>query len=227
MGKQAAESHLNEDAVKTKTRKRGIKYIAVSDGASESFASRRWARILVKQFVQNRCVDKVWLAKAIAEYNKDFDRNEMSWSAQAAFDRGSFATLLGVKIQGNKASIIVVGDSFVVLDNGSKILKTLPYTESEQFRENPLLLSTIQDRNTEVFAKIHKEPKVYLVNKSKLYCMTDALGAWLLADKSARMEKLRNLNRKDDFVDMVEQARAEGTMRRDDTTLVIIGHAEG
>jgi hypothetical protein len=63
VGKQVAEPHLNEDAIACSNVK-GV--YAVSDGASESFASRQWARILVSRYVRRPVIDEVWLAQAKA-----------------------------------------------------------------------------------------------------------------------------------------------------------------
>ncbi|WP_404479328.1 PP2C family serine/threonine-protein phosphatase [Novosphingobium sp. BL-52-GroH] len=217
MGKQADEPHLNEDAYKVS----GGAF-AISDGASESFASGPWARLLVGRFVKNPAVDADWLADAVADYQSSFDRQSMSWSAQAAFDRGSFATLLGVQIASNGVSLLGIGDSLAVLDNGEAVLETFPYEEAEQFRSNPLLLSTIASKNEGILEgdlRAHWE----IESGQTLFCMTDALGAWLLTDRHQRMAELRALRERKHFVALVENARAAGTMRRDDTTLLVIG----
>lgn len=198
----------------------------LSDGASESFASRRWAKILVGRYLRNPSVDAEWLRQAIISYERVFNREILSWSAQAAYDRGSFATLLGLVFdddhQGLK--ILGIGDTVLVLDDGEKICDSFPYTKAEQFRANPLLLSTIPDRNSEL---IDAWPRTYwhLDNnpKSRIYCMTDALGAWLLENSKERLPILRSLSSRDEFVEMVETARSAGVMRRDDSTLLVLG----
>jgi hypothetical protein len=53
--------------------------------------------------------------------------------------------------------------------------------------------------------------------------MTDAIGAWLLSARAERMARLRSLQTREDFIALVEEARADGTTRRDDTTLLVIG----
>jgi hypothetical protein len=219
VGKQVTEPHLNEDAIKCSDA-RGI--YAVSDGASESFASRRWARILVARYVRQPQVDAAWLAHAIGNYQAGFDRAAMSWSAQAAFDRGSFATLLGLRFGSDGVSILGIGDSLAVLDDGAEIRATFPYSEPEQFRANPLLLSTIHDRN-EAILGADFTTHWPLEGSPKLFCMTDAIGAWLLSDRPERMARLRSLQSQAEFVALVEEARANGTMRRDDTTLLVVG----
>lgn len=219
MGKQVAEPHLNEDATACANVK-GV--YAVSDGASESFASRRWARVLVARYVRRPVIDEVWVAQAIGAYRVGFDRAAMPWSAQAAFDRGSFATLLGLQLGPDGVSILGIGDSLAVLDDGAEICATFPYSESEQFRANPLLLSTNHDENTEILGADFTT-HWRLDATSKLFCMTDAIGAWLLSDRPERMARLRALQTRAEFVALVEEARADGTMRRDDTTLLVIG----
>ena len=219
MGKHVDEPHLNEDAAACANVK-GV--YAVSDGASESFASRRWARILVSRYVRWPVIDEAWLALAIGAYHAGFDRAAMSWSAQASFDRGSFATLLGLRLGRDGVSILGIGDSLVVLDDGAEIRATFPYSEPEQFRSNPLLLSTIHDRNTAILGA-NFTTHWHLDGSSKLFCMTDAIGAWLLTNRPEGMARLRAIQTRAEFVALVENARADRTMRRDDTTLLVIG----
>lgn len=221
VGKQLTEPHLNEDAAIARSAK-GI-YV-VSDGASESFASRRWARVLVKRYALRQKIDEGWLTQAIADYAATFDRAAMSWSAQAAFDRGSFATLLGLCFDASGLSILGIGDSLAVLDDGSGIRATFPYSEPEQFRANPLLLSTIYERNAAILGTdFSARWQLEDIGHPRVFCMTDAIGAWLLSARSERMARLRSLQTRNDFISLVENARADGSMRRDDTTLLVIG----
>jgi hypothetical protein len=220
VGKQLAEPHLNEDAAACSAK--GV--FVVSDGASESFASRLWARLLVTRYARRPLFNETWLAQAIAKYNEAFDRATMSWSAQAAFDRGSFATLLGLQLDRSGVSILGIGDSLAVLDDGAEIRETFPYSEPEQFRANPLLLSTIHQRNAAILGVASPIYwRLEEINSPKLFCMTDAIGAWLLSARAERMARLRALRTRGEFIAMVEEARADGMMRRDDTTLLVIG----
>src|SRR5450759_3406612 len=83
----------NEDRLCVSTDKMSC---AVSDGASISFDSGPWAEVLCRKFIENSDITPEWLVSAINEYQLAYDRDVLSWSHQAAFDRGSFATLLGV-----------------------------------------------------------------------------------------------------------------------------------
>lgn len=223
VAKQQSEPDLNEDASAVSRQRRTY---VLSDGASESFSSRRWAKVLVAKYLRKPAIDMEWLRQAIASYEKAFDREQMSWSAQASYDRGSFATLLALVFDDDHQglNIVGVGDTLVVLDDGEALCASFPYTEAEQFKANPVLLSTIPDRNSSLleglptaYWRLDRNPK------ARIYCMTDALGAWLLANAEERLPILRGLGSRDEFVEMVETARAAGDMRRDDSTLLVLG----
>src|SRR5262245_48195361 len=93
VSKEDGDPQFNEDFCAWRAAKHTW---AVSDGASESFAAKRWARILALSFVDYPYVDKDWLAEASRRYSLSFNTAEMTWNKAAAFERGSFATLLGV-----------------------------------------------------------------------------------------------------------------------------------
>ncbi|MBX5084254.1 hypothetical protein HJB56_16030 [Rhizobium lentis] len=223
VAKQQSEPKLNEDASAVSRQRRTY---VLSDGASESFSSRRWAKVLVAKYLRKPSIDLDWLRQAIASYERAFDREQMSWSAQASYDRGSFATLLALVFDDDHqgVNIVGIGDTLVVLDDGEELCASFPYTEADQFKANPLLLSTISDRNSRLledlptaYWRLDRNPK------ARVYCMTDAVGAWLLANSEERLPILRSLGSRDEFVDMVETARAMGDMRRDDSTLLVLG----
>src|ERR1700722_4482471 len=77
----------NEDRCCVSTDKRTC---ALSDGASVSFDSGPWAEVLCRRFVENADITPEWVTAAINEYQLAYNRDAMSWSHQAAFDRGSF-----------------------------------------------------------------------------------------------------------------------------------------
>lgn len=221
VGKQLSEPHLNEDASACSIA-RGI--YAVSDGASESFASRQWARILLRRYLYRPSLEAASLAGAIQEFNRQFDRPSMSWSAQAAFDRGSFATLLALHFDSHGVRILGIGDSLAVLDDGTGVRASFPYTTPDQFRANPLLLSTLHDRNAGILERDATTRWDFEgIEAPRVFAMTDAIGAWLLADPEPRLAALRGLGQLRDFIGLVEGARSDGSMRRDDTTLLVVG----
>jgi hypothetical protein len=203
---------------------------AVSDGASVSFDSGLWAEILARRFVEDPTVSHAWLEAAIAEYQRGYDREEMSWWQQAAFDRGSFATLLGVTClpEGGSVRITAFGDSLVAVLDGANLVCAIPYVEPTQFDQAPQLLSTNPFENRSLddasFAAAVSAPEVASHESLSLLLMTDAIGRWLLDRPDAeRVTALLNIRDDEAFVEFVEKERADGQLRRDDTTLVVMG----
>lgn len=216
----------NEDAV-DKQPYRGL--YAVSDGASESYAPGLWARLLVQRFLANQRVDEFWLRSACNLFASHFDRERMPWSAQAAYDRGTFATLLGVRLRGvdRRADVLAIGDSLAVLGNGARFVESFPYAQADEFRQKPLLVSTLMDRNSGLAARLSDGAASRAWDLSSLkapciLCMTDALGAWLLDAKDERLPILLAMRTKLQFRSLIDGERAAGRMRRDDTTLLVI-----
>lgn len=202
---------------------------AVSDGASVSFDSAAWSRILARRYAQRPQVDDAWIAKAIAAYAKLHDRDSLPWMQQAAFDRGSFASLLGVSDKGGgRVGILAIGDSLAVLCDGDDVLASFPYDSPEQFEARPQLLSTNPVENAflaepDAMARLSVEWDLGRLDNPALLCVTDALGCWILAQRDSGpspVARLRAIGSRRAFAGFVEEERAAGRMRRDDTTLL-------
>jgi hypothetical protein len=207
---------------------------AISDGASISFDSASWSKILVRHYTKEPTFSLKWLSCAIEHFSKMYDRESLPWMQQAAFDRGSFASLLGVRIfdKGRFLKVFAVGDALAVLCDGDQIQATYPYSSPEQFDQRPQLLSTSHDQNL-FLSDLDVQDDLYAhwtfsgLRKPALLCMTDALGQWVLSlkrtKKSAPISILRDISQPKQFVKFVEQERGSGRLKRDDTTLVIYG----
>ena len=80
---------------------------------------------------------------------------------QAAFDRGSFATLLGIVFWSNwqGAHVFAIGDTIVAFIDGSQVLRTIPYAQPEEFDRSPDLLSTGRNISIPVIPQIGAPPK--------------------------------------------------------------------
>jgi hypothetical protein len=222
---QKTDGYRNEDRWWVSRRKR---VSALSDGASVSFDSATWARILVRRYARNPRFNRVWLDGAIAEFAKLYDRDNLPWMQQAAFDRGSFASLLGVTHLGDgRIRVLAIGDSIAVLCNGDRVLSSFPYTLPEQFDQRPQLLSTNPAENVFLDGlecdEISNIWNLDEYERPSLLCMTDALGQWVLTHREqepspvARLRQIRSCRA---FKRFIATERAAGRMRRDDTTLL-------
>lgn len=156
-----------------------------------------------------------------------------SWMQQAAFDRGSFASLLGVRdCGGDRIAVLAIGDSLAVLCDGDRIVASFPYEAPEQFDARPRLLSTNPAENRFLdepgaIAQRQCEWDLGPLEKPAVLCVTDALGRWLLGEQGAEpspIAKLRRIAKPHAFARFVRAERAAGRMRRDDTTLLAYWH---
>lgn len=219
----------NEDCYQTSPRK-GV--YAISDGASISFDSASWARILARNFAKQPSLSLDWVATAIAEFAKKYDREKLPWMQQAAFDKGSFASLLGIKVNEDMQSVdvVAIGDSLAVLCEGQTIRETFPYSTAAQFDQSPQLLSTNPAENSflnhpDRFSALTTTWNIKGLYEPSLLCMTDALGQWLLNSREktpAPVTVLRSLRDPKAFSRFVVEERESGRIRRDDTTFLAL-----
>jgi hypothetical protein len=151
---------------------------------------------------------------------------------QAAFDRGSFASLLGVRFldRGTLIRVFAIGDTLAVLCDGDEIKMTFPYTTESQFEQRPQLLCTNPMENVFVNDPAFERDR-YVdwtfqgLAQPALLCMTDALGRWLLSWSDAQQSAIaivRGLKTPKEFSRFVHSERVSGRMKRDDTTLLAI-----
>lgn len=214
------------------SKKRNSLRIALSDGASESFDSKEWAKILVSCVLEVPQFNGQSLDKALEKYKQIYDLSDMSWSKRNAFDRGSFATLLGVNISKKKKelTLFAVGDSVAVLLQPNGRVETYPYTQSSEFRRRPELFSTVVQHNAFFYSdnapsRFRKTYKNLIKKGTVLMCMTDAIAEWAFnsADLGIPVwSNLASIRQRDKLEDLVSKKRNSGEMRRDDSTLLIV-----
>ncbi len=227
--KDLAYQDANEDAIEFIGESGRL---ALSDGASESFDSRSWARLLVEKFVRDPALSQDWLSAAISGYMSRFDVASLSWSKQSAFERGSFATLLCLESDPthNAVDVLCVGDSLAVLLEDDELRGSIPYTKSNQFMQRPELFSTNTAQNAfffsaDFFSRHHKTWQMKAMKSPIVLCMTDALGEWALrhdAQGSPKWKTLASIRELSQLETLVCNAREIKDMRIDDVTLAVV-----
>jgi hypothetical protein len=205
---------------------------ALSGGASVSFDSASWARILVRRYTRKPEFTREWLSAAIAEFRKLYDRDSLPWMQQASFDKGSFASLLGVRVvdQGTLIKVLSIGDSLAVLCDGDCIKATFPFSAASAFNRSPQLLCTNPAENVflnggDVGRNLVADWTFRGLKQPALLCMTDALGHWLLSHRDRNpspISVLRKVKTPKAFAHFVQEERSTGRMKRDDTTLIAL-----
>ena len=217
----------NEDAYSYSS-SRGI--AVVSDGASESFDARTWARLLVKRYIRNQRIDPNWINSACSFYSKGGKYDELSWSKKAAYLRGSFATLLCALESPDKTnvSILAIGDSLAVLIEDEKFIDSFPLKRSMDFSQRPTLISTIESHNSYLTngESLEQYRVEWQVNSTtRILLMTDAIGAWCLRKEEEgepQWDMLSRIRHLSELRSIVTRECNSKTMRIDDTTLMVL-----
>jgi len=229
ISKLPGDADRNEDAFTWSPQRSAL---ALSDGASESFDSRLWARILVRLFVLKPVLSMSRVDLGILAYTRRHDPQSMSWSRQAAFDRGSFATLLGVAVSPelDQARVLAIGDTLALLLDGTRLVASFPYSDPEDFRRQPTLLSTRRKHNAFLKRPGHADASTTVwsldrLAQPRIVCMTDAVAEWFLRRAQAEPcagEILLGFSDAADLEALVARERKAGRMRVDDSTVLIL-----
>ncbi|MBN6741970.1 hypothetical protein JKG47_15790 [Acidithiobacillus sp. MC6.1] len=208
--------------------------LAISDGASESFDSKTLARLIVEGFVRYPELTSEWLSGIQRQYGECYDLSELSWSKHAAFERGSFATLLGLKISPTKVDVLSVGDSLAVLLSDTKMIDSFPYGDPQQFQQRPDLFCTNPSLNgfieePDFFPRHQKTWCLDGLERPVVLCMTDALGEWafrMAQEDKPQWANLLSIADEEQLRYIVYAERQHRRMRVDDVTLVSIAFDE-
>ena len=217
----------------------GAARIAVSDGASESAFAREWANILSDAFVtqppeelRDLTEDSLttWLAPAQEEWRSGVPWDRLPWHGQAKAEAGAFATLLGLVVAAQPDDprrlswrATAVGDSCLFIIRDGDLLLSFPLDDAAQFGNNPALVCSNPD-NVGGFREQTRFHDGECATGDVFMLATDAIAAWLLAQRAAGekpWETLAALN-SSNWAGWIDEQRRGGSMRNDDTTLVII-----
>lgn len=213
---------------------------AMSDGASESFDSRTWGRLLCQVFTQTfsqaptPALNDAALRSILAQARKLFlgivAQRKLSWSQQAAFDRGNFSSILGIVDTGAEVLILGIGDTVALWKDPRGRIQSHVLQTPDEFKKHPVLLSSDARGDSVVFERERSRWSVKRLPKSevlgqRMFLMTDALGCYALelalAGEWLQCEKALNLPEVD-FRYWITQSRLQGKMRKDDTTLAVL-----
>jgi len=222
VAKDPAAGVANEDVyLVDETRQR----FCVADGAGESYSPALWAKMLSERWINydgERASEQ--LTESVAEFTRQCNPESLSWSQIASFNRGTFTTLLGVRLRGDFLHSVAIGDSLLAISQPCGEVKVFPYDDAESFDACPELLSTMPDANRIFTRKSigRRSRRWKLVRGSRVILMTDAIGRWLLerrANSEAR-DTLQGFRKESELTEFVLQGRSKGELRTDDCTLI-------
>lgn len=210
--------------------------LGLCDGASESYNSQLWAKIISQKFATDPKFGPEWLSDALGAYIAAHDFPSMSWSQQSAYERGSFSTLLGIDFDPvhQAVDVLAVGDCLALLVDGDRFIEAWPIMDPERFKEHPTLLATLAQHNDFIAETGFCEKTVKTIHLNgyvnpRLYCMTDALGEWALRHALATTDglaRLSSLMTEQELCELVVEERSAKRMRVDDSTLIILSFGD-
>ncbi|HET8887797.1 MAG TPA: protein phosphatase 2C domain-containing protein [Candidatus Angelobacter sp.] len=219
---------------------------AVADGATETSFSSIWAKQLVRCYCRGELDQEHDFEQTLRQlqikWNQIVRRKPLPWYAEQKLESGTYATLLGLTMhdasQNSSAGewhAIASGDTCLIQMRGDRVITTFPITSSEEFTNQPILLSTNLDANINALKAMcktsgHWEPG------DTFYVMTDALAAWFFREFEVGCSPWRILrdlsaepsqNDRSDkrfaplrlFRDWIHELRADSALKNDDVTL--------
>lgn len=226
-----------EDAVAQNAKARRF---AIADGATEGFDSRRWARLLVRRWIQIdppaiSAEDFQPLVRDIGLWlHEHWRRKPLPWYAEEKAMAGSFAAFLGIQffIQQNHLSwkAIALGDCCLVHHRGDTVCAAFPISDSENFGSHPVLLPSLASLQTRAFTEL-KLLEGTAEGGDEFILFSDAIAAWYLRntdDSQHERNKLRALLSRracDELETFIRGLRSRGTLRNDDIVVVRIATA--
>lgn len=206
--------------------------ILMVDGASESFAARRWARILVEEWRRDKSALGIsFVEQAQAKYAKTKVETSIDWAMAAAAKRGSFCTFLEIVYSDEKSvlSVRAVGDTCAILVSESgKRVWSYPIDRNEEFNSSPKAISTHSELNRQ-----HHEDLLlgsFAINWRRigatyLIMATDAVAHWLIANdeevERARISEVLTLTSSLEFKELVMRERESRNMHLDDSSIAV------
>jgi hypothetical protein len=197
---------------------------AIADGASESAFADAWAQIVVKAFVQTPGRWSRWLDAARQRWRAQVQERELPWYAEAKFEDGAYAAVLGIAFKNGRWRARAVGDCCLFQMRGQRLLRSFPIEHAADFGNRPSLLGSRSRQTAQPRARrFHATGDLHATDAVLL--MTDALAQWFLQQvEEGRQpwDDLQAILTEEQFSSFVADLRAAKQLRNDDVTLVSI-----
>ena len=205
---------------------------AVTDGATEAFHARKWARNLAEHWVQNEATltleeFRTWVATEGKELHDSWNGLTMSWYSEEKARNGSFAAFVGVeldlKTDTPSWNAIALGDACLLHCRGVVLLRSLPLSRSDSFNSAPVLVASN--------SALHESTMQSVVidsgsceNGDVLLLMSDGAASWCLQRFENGDFDANFLTGKtdDELQRFFDDERQAGRIRNDDLAIVRI-----
>ena len=193
---------------------------AVADGATESAFAAHWARVLVQGAIEQEATPS-GVQRGLPDWQRRWQQEvrarakEQPWYVQAKTHEGAFAALLALEIHPNgQWQAVSVGDCNLLQLRDGTLRTAWPTDDPASFTHRPALVPSRASSDSP--SPLHTRGT--WVPEDTFLLATDAVAAWLLRTAPARPPDESQAA----FRDAVESARADGTLRSDDATLLVL-----
>ncbi len=239
VAKAGNASEENEDAFwplwKTKSiQKRRAFRCAMSDGATQTSFSRKWAQLLAEGVAKN---SGGHLQQAVAfaqqKWQTEINQIKIPWHAEEKVRQGAFASLLRFEIWLTKKSAsprwraFAIGDSCLFQVRQGDLIMAYPLSQPEDFNNHPTILSSRPQKNLAIWQSSQIHPiQAGWQSEDEFFLMTDALALWALSQNSWDepgsffKELIEERAEQEHFEQWIQVLREQGAIKNDDTTLV-------
>jgi Protein phosphatase 2C len=210
--------------------------VAISDGASNNFESRSWARLLTSAFVNHPPTEFTahqlldWVDSVAAEWSEAIPWQDLTVFEETKAALGSAATLVGLKFESpalrkseGSWQCLALGDSCLFQIARGQLVKSLPIANSGDFDIHPPLLSTRTENSKLITDQLVTAHGGWRAGDT-FYLLTDAIAAWFLLEFEQGGSPWNILSALDEqsFASFVAEKRAQKLMRNDDVTVVAV-----
>ena len=195
--------------------------VAVADGATEAAFARDWARRLADGFVSSEVSGAESFGVRLALWRAEwYDALQargqlLPWYAQEKAKEGAHAAFLGLLVFAEGTwRALAVGDCCLFHLRRAETLTRWPIGDPAGFSHTPPLLSSLPDDavpTLEVQAGDWRPGDAFIL-------ATDAAAAWLMQTDAAAVLDWDEAA----FQSAAAEARAAGTLRNDDTTVMVV-----
>lgn len=163
--------------------------VCVTDGATEAFDSRTWARLLAKHWVRSEGLltseeMERWWAALGSRLDRRWARRTLPWYAENKAAGGAFAAFAGIALRdGGEGRVawdgVALGDACLVHRSASDIVSSTPIDTPEGFGYHPRLVPSLMTGQT----GLSNEVSCFTGDAQPgdaLLLLTDAIAAWYL-----------------------------------------------
>ena len=199
---------------------------AVFDGATESFAARRWVGLLKEAWSNEPSID---LATLQHRYAEAIQAMSLSWAQEQAADRGSYTTLASVTPTPGGLQATCIGDSAILLLKDGSITQAYPSMDAADYSSVPDALGSttdVLDLGEELLRTCTWTIPVNPGDIDTVMLATDACAVWLLdgdePTRQSRLQAIMDIESDEQWEGLVQDERRAKRMKTDDSTVLVL-----